>query len=143
MLLRNSAERRGALGARGDASRAAARPALGGEAVSGPLLTVRRTILPGEAMDDAGGEAGEDADAQAAPPPKAKLKIRKGGTVAAGQQRTVFDDEGAHHHYTPRGTPADPVGSHGVAGVALEQKLAATFEGIVAEKAKSSSGPRT
>ena len=106
LLARNTAERRGeTAGGVGElrrveqARRAAPKPILvgeGGEAADGPLLKVKRTILPEEDedgdADEAAGGVGGAASGAAAPVPR-KLKIRKGGTVAGGR-RTVFDDDG-------------------------------------------------
>ena len=104
LLLRNTAERRG----EPDSGRAAAeirqkrasapQPLLGDadSAVDGPLLQVRRMILPGgveDGEDEGEGDGDGEGEGAALPNRKGKIKIRKGGTVA-GSKRTVFDDDG-------------------------------------------------
>ena len=122
LLDRNTAERRGsfakatreageagAASARGAGSRGTGecrervevRAAVGAPAAEADdLLTVKRTFLPAEEAEEAGGAAEGDAEgaegiteAAAAPPRPKKIKIRKGGTVAGGK-RTVFDEDG-------------------------------------------------
>jgi len=104
LLARNTLERRGdddgTSSSRAAAERqkraAAPKPLLGepGDASAGPLLQVKRTILPeDEEKGGEGGEGGEGGTADELPLRKAKIKIRKGGTVVGGT-RTVFDDEG-------------------------------------------------
>jgi len=79
---------------------------------------VKRTFLPAEEAEEAGGAAEGDAEgaeglteAAAAPPRPKKIKIRKGGTVAGGK-RTVFDEDGRP----------------------LEERLGGEFSAVVSEK---------
>ena len=104
LLARNTLERRGdddgTSSSRAAAERqkraAAPKPLLGepGDETAGPLLQVKRTILPeDEEKGGEGGEGGEGGTTNELPLRKAKIKIRKGGTVVGGK-RTVYDDDG-------------------------------------------------